>query len=187
MKGSHVTRSPALIALATLVVLATVVAGCARGSTSSPTASATPAASPLLMTPSAGTSPDDAPTASPTAGALPPDASLAAEGGDPVVGQLGSFTWGDGGSDSPWLPGAPIRVGAGEPLAVTLDDGTPIAGWTAVRAPARSTNGFGAVAAGDGTGRIGLAVAETGRWTVALTVEFAAGGSATWYWQVDVT
>ena len=34
----------------------------------------------------------------------PPAASIAVEGGDPVTGQLGTFTWGDGGSDSPWLP-----------------------------------------------------------------------------------
>ena len=30
-----------------------------------------------------------------------------------MAGALGSFTWGDGGSDSPWLPGAPIAVGVG--------------------------------------------------------------------------
>ena len=27
-----------------------------------------------------------------------------------AIGELGSFTWADGGSDSPWLPGAPIVV-----------------------------------------------------------------------------
>ena len=37
--------------------------------------------------------------------AEPPAATLAAEGGDPVAGQLGSYTWAGGGSDSPWLPG----------------------------------------------------------------------------------
>ena len=31
----------------------------------------------------------------------PPAASLSVEGGDPVVGQLGSFTWNGGGSDGP--------------------------------------------------------------------------------------
>jgi hypothetical protein len=184
MKGSLVTRSPALIVLATLAI---VVAGCAGGPGGSSTSSATPASSPSLATPSAGASADGATAASPTARVLPPDASLAAEGGDPVVGQLGSFTWGDGGSDSPWLPGAPIRVGAGEPLTVTLDDGTAIAGWTAVRTPAKATSGAGAVAAGDGSGAIGLAITVTGRWTLAVTVEFATGGSATWYWQLEVT
>ena len=41
--------------------------------------------------------------------AEPPAATLAVEGGDPVAGQLGSFTWNGGGSDSPWLPGAPTH------------------------------------------------------------------------------
>ena len=56
----------------------------------------------------------------------PPDAgraaaaSLAVEGGDPVAGSLGSYTWAGGGSDSPWLPGAPMRVGSGERLRLTL-------------------------------------------------------------------
>ena len=57
--------------------------------------------------------------ASPATATEPPAASLAVEGGDPVTGQLGTFTWGDGGSDSPWLPGAPIAVGTGEQLTVT--------------------------------------------------------------------
>src|SRR5688500_217654 len=51
----------------------------------------------------------------------PPDAFLAVEGGDPVVGQLGTYVWLDTGSDSPWLPGAPLAVGAGEPLTLGLD------------------------------------------------------------------
>lgn len=178
------TRSPTLLAL---TVVALVVAGCARGPTSSPAATATPTSRPSVATPTAVASPAGSAIGSPTAGALPPDASLAAEGGDPVVGQLGSFTWGDGGSDSPWLPGAKIAVGAGEPLTVTLDDGTTIAGWTAVRTPAGSTSGAGAVAVGEGSGAVGFAIAAPGRWTVAVTVGFREGGDATWYWQLDVT
>ena len=123
----------------------------------------------------------------PATGSRPPDASLAAEGGDAVVGQLGSFTWGDGGSDSPWLPGAPIAVGAGEPLSVTLADDTPVGAWTAVRAPAGSSTGAGAAEAGEGSGLIGFAIGQPGRWTVAVTIGFLAGGSATWYWQLEVT
>ena len=46
----------------------------------------------------------------------PPLFEGATEGGDPVTGSLGSFTWGDGGSDSPWLPGGEIAVGTGEQL-----------------------------------------------------------------------
>ena len=39
----------------------------------------------------------------------PPDALLAAEGGDPSTGQLGTYVWLDSGSDSPWLPGRSAR------------------------------------------------------------------------------
>ena len=46
---------------------------------------------------------------------------LAAEGGDPVAGQLGTYTWAGRRIGRPWLPGAPIAVGAGEPLTVTVD------------------------------------------------------------------
>lgn len=173
-------RRPAQV----IAVVAWIVVACGPGSSpvpSSPTIAASPAtSSPPPATP--GTAAASAPTSF-----LPPDASLAAEGGDPVVGQLGSYAWGDGGSDSPWLPGAPVAVGAGEPLFVTLADGTGIASWTAVRAPAGATSGAGAVDAGTGTGAIAFTVDETGRWTVAVTVSFVGGGSAVWYWQLEVT
>ena len=60
---------------------------------------------------------------------------LAAEGGDPGQ-QLGTYIWGDGGSDGPWLPGAPSR-GAGEPLTCDV----PVVGAELVRSvpcPGRS-------------------------------------------------
>lgn len=186
MKGGPATRASSLLVL---VVAALTVAACTGGSTPPPTAAVTPAPSQSVAAPTAVATPSAvaASAGSPTAPALPPAASLAAEGGDPVVGQLGSFTWGDGGSDSPWLPGAPIAVGAGEPLSVTLADETAVATWTAVRAPAASTSGAGATAAGEGSGAIGFAVAEPGRWTVAVTIGFVRGGSATYYWRLDVT
>jgi hypothetical protein len=167
------------------LVMAIVVAGCGPGSPAAPTVAGTPATATTPATPS-GATPIASVFATPAPGSLPPDASLAAEGGDPIVGQLGSFTWADGGSDSPWLPGAPIGIGAGEPLRVTLADATPVGAWTAVRAPADSTTGAGAVAVGAGSGAIGFAIATPGRWTVAVTIGFVTGGSATWYWQVDV-
>jgi hypothetical protein len=174
---------PLAVVVALIVV---VVTGCGGGtapstamSTGSPTSSARPSTPPPVAS-AVG------PSATATS-ALPPDASLSAEGGDPVVGQLGSFTWGNGGSDSPWLPGAPIAVGAGEPLAVTLGDATPIGTWSAVRAPADSKTGAGATDAGEGSGVIAFTIDRPGRWTVAVTIGFLAGGSATWYWQLEVT
>ncbi len=178
------TRATAarLVALAAAMLVA--ACGPRASAPATPTGVAgTPAASP----PAASPIPVASALGSASASALPPDASLAAEGGDPVVGQLGSFTWGGGGSDSPWLPGTPIAVGAGEPLSVTLADPTRIAAWTAVRAPVTSTTGSGAVPAGAGSGTVSFAVPAPGRWTVAVTVRFDGGDSATWYWQLDVT
>jgi hypothetical protein len=166
-----------------IAVVAWIVVACGSGSTPAPSGPATAGSD--APRPSTAASPPIA-TSSRTS-ALPPDASLVEEGGDPIVGQLGSYAWGDGGSDSPWLPGAPITVGAGEPLSVTLADGTAIASWTAVRAPASATSGAGATDAGAGSGAIGFRVDQPGRWTVAVTVSFAGGGSATWYWQLEVT
>ncbi len=117
----------------------------------------------------------------------PPTASLAAEGGDPVVGQLGTFTWGDGGSDSPWLPGAPVAVGSREPLTVTLADGPPVSGWTARRVRAGATSPAGAVAVGSGSGPIAFDAPATGSWTVEVAVTFADGlGSAAYFWRLDI-
>ena len=183
MNRNFVTHSAAR---SVLVLVAVVVAGCgpgARPSTRPPSPADTPAVSPPAAEPTVVASA----VGSAATGSRPPDASLAAEGGDAVVGQLGSFTWGDGGSDSPWLPGAPIAVGAGEPLSVTLADDTPVGAWTAVRAPAGSSTGAGAAEAGEGSGLIGFAIGQPGRWTVAVTIGFVGGGSATWYWQLEVT
>ncbi len=118
----------------------------------------------------------------------PPAASLAVEGGDPVVGDLGAYSWAGGGSDSPWLPGAPIRVGAGEPLRVTLAGAPRTASWTvrAAAAPRVGTDGTRALGDGDGDRPIVFPAPRPGSWTVAVTVRFAAGGSATYYWRVEV-
>ena len=157
-----------------VLAAAVLVAACGAGATAPPTptvVAATPGPSPST----ASATPVPSAVASPSISALPPDAALAAEGGDAVVGQLGTFTWGGGGSDSPWLPGSPIAVGAGEPLSVTLADATRIAAWTAVRAPDTSTNGSGAVPAGAGSGSVAFAAPARGRWTVAVTVRFDSG------------
>lgn len=126
------------------------------------------------------------PSASPAADA-PPDATLAAEGGDPVVGQLGSFTWADGGSDSPWLPGAPLTVGAGEPLTVDLADGVAVATWTSRRVPAGTTDGAGAVGLGGGPPPATFAAPGPGSWSVQVDITFAGGlGAAVYYWLLTV-
>ncbi len=196
------TRSGRHTATIVFVVGLTVLAmGCAggpetmtpRGSTAV-TAAPTPRGSaPPTLPASGGTGsigPSPASVGPPTASLAaegPPSASLAAEGGEPVTGQLGSFTWAGGGSDSPWLPGVPIHVGAGEPLTVALGDDIPVTEWTARRVPAGNQDGSGAVPLGSGAGPIAFAAPGAGRWSVQVIVRFAADqGDAAYYWNVEV-
>jgi hypothetical protein len=116
----------------------------------------------------------------------PPPAALAAEGGDPVEGELGSFTWADGGSDSPWLRGSPITVGSGERLTVSIA-GVEVSGWSASRVPGGTDNGFGAVPLGSGAAPISFTAPGPGSWSIQVIVQFAGDlGSATYYWQLTV-
>ena len=188
------------IALVTLFVVLLAAACSSAGGPPSPAlAGGRPAASIATTTlspaPSLGPSPTASVAASPVTPATPvtpvtaepPPASLAAEGGDPVTGTLGSFTWNNGGSDSPWVPGARIRVGAGERLTVTVAGTVGVAEWTARRVPAGATDGTNAVGLGDGTGTITFQAPPPGTWSAQITVRFADGlGSATYYWRLDV-
>jgi hypothetical protein len=147
-----------------------------------------PASSEIIPTPAITPGPASAdPSLSPSS-AEPPSASLAAEGGDPVTGQLGSFTWGDGGSDSPWLPGARLTVGRAEPLTVSIADGVATSDWSARRVPGGTKDGSGAVAIGSGTtGPITFIAPGPGSWSVQVTVGFAGDlGTASYYWQLMV-
>jgi len=113
---------------------------------------------------------------------------MRAEGGDPVAGQLGSYTWGDGGSDSPWLPGSPITVGAGEPLTVVLAGDAGVADWSAARVAPGITDGASAVPiASAGGDPIRFPAPGAGRWSVQVQVRFPGGSdSAAYYWLLDV-
>lgn len=116
----------------------------------------------------------------------PPAALLVVEGGDPVVGQLGSFTWENGGSDSPWLPGAPIHVGAGEQLTLTLANPVGVADWTVSRAP--ESDGSGEVGVAQGSGEpVAFLAPPIGTWSVYVGVRFAGNrGDAAYFWQIQV-
>lgn len=164
--------------VALLPAIAILVAGC----TAQP---ATPAESTAVATPAATA------TVLPTAGRpgieAPPDAQVNVEGGDPVTGQLGTFGWGGGGSDSPWLPGTPIGAGPGETLHVTLAPDVAISGWSALLAPAANTGGEGSVSAGSGPAAMDVTAPEAGSWTLAVTIAFGDLGSATWFWLLEVS
>jgi hypothetical protein len=181
---------PVLAALAVM----RVVLGCQGGAGGTVGPSGSAAASTNPVAPSATAAPTAPPTpavtASPPAPSLstdPPPATLAADGGDPVAGQLGSYAWRDGGSDSPWLPGAPIAVGMGEPLTVTVGDGVPVAAWTARRVRAGTANGVGAIALGAGNGAVAFAAPDAGSWSIQVDIQFGDDlGSAAYYWRLDV-
>jgi hypothetical protein len=117
----------------------------------------------------------------------PPDAVLAADGGDPVTGQLGTFVWFDTGSDAPWLPGAALRVGAGEPLTLRLIPDGAIEGWTARFVPTTAGGPDGATMLGQGTGSVAFEAPDPGEWTVEVSITFAGGaGEAVYFWRLEV-
>jgi hypothetical protein len=186
---SRSSRSRPALALfaAALVVGACVAATPSQSAEPSVTASVSPPAASGVS--SSATAPSQSVTASLSA-TEPPPASLAIEGGDPVTGQLGTFTWGDGGSDSPWLPGSPITVGTGERLTVTIAGPVGVATWSAKRVPEGATGGSGAtgpISLGTGGPPIAFDAPETGAWSVQVTVDYHGGiGTATYYWLVTV-
>ncbi|MEX1170876.1 MAG: hypothetical protein WEE50_12105 [Chloroflexota bacterium] len=120
--------------------------------------------------------------------AEPPAASIAVDGGDPVVGELGSFTWQNNGSASPWLDGNPIHVGSGETLTVTLAEAVAIETWTASRVQATTLDGSMAVGLGEGTvDPVAFAGPPPGTWSVNVNVWFVDNlGSASYYWLIEV-
>jgi len=169
-------RRRLVVAIGGLALVAVMASGCG-GVT--PTAASLPA-SPM---PTVGSSTPPPVTPGP---ADPPVATIGVEGGDPVRGQLGTYAWAGGGSSSPWLPGAPIAVGAGETLTVRLMPAVVVTEWTAHIAPAGG-DGNRAVVLTSGTGQPVMDAPRAGSWTVAVTVEFGALGSATYAWRVDVS
>jgi hypothetical protein len=119
--------------------------------------------------------------------AEPPAASLAVDGGDPVEGELGSFGWLNGGSDSPWLPGNPIHVGRGERLTLNLAAGLALDTWSVSRSP---VDQLGDRVVGMGAGSTAPVVFDAppvGTWSVSVSIWFADNrGSATYYWRMEV-
>jgi hypothetical protein len=178
----------AMRSLPAILSLALMASACTAGGPTGPPGAA--ASSSVAPTAIVSTAPPLVATSAPSSSTLsaePPAAALSVEGGDPVTGQLGSFTWGDGGSDSPWLPGSPAVVGTGERVIVTVGGGVGISEWTAKRVPAGTTDGSGAIGLGGGDAAIGFPAPGPGKWSVQVAVWFAGNlGSATYYWQLTV-
>ena len=175
-------------------LLAGVVAGCVAPPATSPsdasapsvTLAPIPSMSPVAVA-SESPTPTPAPTGTPRPGTeVPPIADLAVDGGDPVAGQLGTYVWGGGGSDSPWLPGTPIRAATGEVLTVSLVPDPRVTGWSALLAPAAAGDGTGATTVGAGAGPLDVPAPGSGTWTLAVTIDFGDRGTATWFWRLEV-
>jgi hypothetical protein len=170
----------------TTLVVGIVVAGC-RSAVPSGSLTLNPTIAPAPTPSPSGVSTPMSPASSPRVRSEPPAATLSVEGGDPVVGQLGTFTWGDGGSDSPWLPGSPIAVGIGEGLTVTVADGIGVATWSARRVPAGARDTSAAVSLGTGGPPVAFEAPPVGSWSIQVAVDFDGRlGSATYHWLVSV-
>lgn len=189
--------------MASAALVAAILVGCGGGggpsgepaTPRSPMASATVSASGSAlvsasapaMIPGSAAPPTDPPSVGVPGRDVPPDASLAAEGGDPVLGQLGSYVWLETGSDAPWLPGAPIAVGAGEPLSVRFEPDGEIVAWRARSVPAGQTDPQGAASLGEGAGAPAFPAPAAGSWSVEVAVDFGPDvGSASYFWRLDV-
>ena len=190
MRSKRSQQRRVTTALVPAVVIALAACVGSSGGTGSdaplPPVSAT-AATPGITACVASTAPSPSLAVQPSVGGGPPAARLAAEGGEPVAGQLGTFVWGDGGSDSPWLPGAPLHVGAGERLVLALSPATAIGSWQARYTRAGAGDPAGATSLGRGAGDIALTAPARGRWTVEIAIDFAAAlGSASYFWRLEV-
>jgi hypothetical protein len=180
--------------VASTAFLAVLLAGCggSGGASGEPETSGSPMASASASAPvsapvSAGPLATDPQSVGVPGGDVPPDALMAAEGGDHVLGQLGTYTWLETGSDAPWLPGAPIAVGADEPLSVRFEPDGAIVGWRGRYVPAGRTDPGGAVSLGEGTGAPAFSAPAPGSWTAEVTVDFGQNvGSASYFWRLDV-
>jgi hypothetical protein len=180
------------------LVLAALVAGCGTGG-SPPTGG--PSVAPVAATPSVAAtaavppepsaSATDGPTPVPTAPmSEPPMALLVGETlpGEPPVGDLGSYTWGEEGSDAPWIVsqrGAFARPGT--PVSVTFDPGVAPPAWTVRWAPITAAGAGDVASASQGTDEVSFTVPDrAGAWSLQLEARFGTGHGATWYWRVDV-
>ena len=117
----------------------------------------------------------------------PPAALMSVEGGDPVPGDVGGYTWQQSGQSAPWLPGNPIHVGSLETLRVVLDDPVGIDRWTASRVRSENLDG-GAIPIGEGSGdRIVFPAPPPGHWSIYVGIWFADNqGDAAYFWAAEV-
>jgi len=173
------TPGRAVVAIGALVAVAAVAVTACRGGSDG-------AAAPITE-PSGSAGATSAAMTAPAGADGPPVALASVEGGDPVQGQLGTYTWAGNGSDAPWLQGAPISVGRGEVLGVAFDPLVDVSSWSARFVPLGRDGPAGGHPLGQGRAPIRVGVPPPGAWTVLLSVDFADGlGTASYAWAVTV-
>ena len=126
----------------------------------------------------------------------PPVAVLSGPGITAAEGEIGGYTYRDGGSDSPWLP-APslerVRVATGATLSVRLAGNATITNWVARIAPASDRQGERqrGLARG-GSERVPADVIRfpappSGEWVLMVELTYGGGlGSGGYYWRLEV-
>jgi hypothetical protein len=188
-----------------IVAAAVFLAGCGSGgppasapagspAASAPESSASPGATEATVSatlvPSATLRASATATVDPAAFTTPPDALLAgaAATGGPAAGQLGTFTWGDEGSDAPWIvPSAGTVVEAGTAVDIAFEPPVAPESWTARWAPVADGAPGDVAAATDGTGPASVTTpGDTGTWSLQVEARFGEGHSAVWYWRIEV-
>jgi hypothetical protein len=201
-RAGRLAAGPVLAA----VLVTALAAGCVPGSAAPPAATGAPSASvPATSTPAsapptgvARSTPATAPpatlAASPTpaveAPPEPPKATLVGAAGTLVAGTLGSYTWGDAGSDSPWIIVRAGRAAGGPgPWTLSFDPALPIGSWTAAWAGIRDGRPGPVEGYAQGTADTPSFAGPSGPEPRTLKVEvtFAVGGSAVYYWRLEAT
>ena len=208
----HRVRVRALVA----ALAAAVVAGCSGSPASADTGPPS-----LLPTPATATPPAASPTPAPTEAlasvaapspaetgpvesspelTLPsgPPAAVLNVAGRSVTGDLGTFTWSQGGTEfgshAPWLPGEDAgAVAPGARVQVAFDPALRVRSWSLRVAPAgRQGESTMALASGSGAPVAADVALEAGVWEIELSVELGSSGddrgrgSATYHWRVAV-
>lgn len=204
---------PQALALPSSVLMAVLwlAIACGTGGSGSSPAAATAAPPTATVAVPATHAPSPPPTAavpaspeSPaTPGAATPPQGLLAASGASVSGQLGSYCWSHGDQtdcvdrpdyDDKSLP--PLEIETDDQLAFTLDPAVPFSEWSA----SYWKEGSDAVELGrvdasdpDATAspsptftQAAFPAPPSGEWTVSVRVTFAAGGDASYGWNVAV-
>jgi hypothetical protein len=157
-------------------------------------ATAPPSLAPVTPPPATPTGPPtDAPASTTPAPetdlpSSPPRALLVDADDVPVPGALGSYTWGDGGSDSPWIVVRASRAAAGAgPWMLSFGPEIPVGSWTAAWAAIRKDRPGQVEGYEQGaTGPVAFAgPTGPGPWTLKIEVAFVGGGSAVYYWRLE--